>query len=518
MWTLLLARVGDPPGAYMDRRQIDGGTLVIGRDVRKCDWVLPDDRGHVSRAHCSISVAGFDLFVTDTSTNGTGVNAPQPRIPPGQPVPVRMGDRLYLGDYLIDIASETAAAGVALTPTPPPLSLATPAGQGIWAAGEVDPLWSGNKPGDPFGADVHEFLGNAMDEWLAPSSRQAAPAVDIGWNGAMGAAFSKPILAASAPPASNAFAIPDDWMAPAAAPAALADPFAPARPDPFAKPDPFAAAKPDPFAAPAADPFAKAPPDPFGAADPFVPPADPFGGSGGGAGFAGDPFAGFDLPAQAPAAPAYQPPAPTPAPAALPAAPRAAGAAMGGAEWAAFCEGAGLDAGDLKLAPDAMHRLGVLYRQVVLGLTDLIQDRAAFKDEFRVERSVLMMGRNNPLKHMPPLDTARLLLGDPLPGFMSADESIRGAFEDIKKHQLAMLAGVQHALQAVFERLEPAEIERLIAKAAGAKRGLLDRKPDAWTVYRTVFEALRVDATNNVNSVMSMAFRDGYEAFMKGQA
>lgn len=517
MWTLLLARVGDPPGAYLDRRQIDGGTLVIGRDVRKCDWVLPDDRGHVSRAHCSISVAGFDLFVTDTSTNGTGVNAPQPRIPPGQPVPVRMGDRLYLGDYLIDIASETAAAGVALTPAPPPQSLPTPAGQGIWGAGEVDPLWGGSKPGDPFGADVHEFLGNAMDEWLAPASRQAAPAVDIGWNGAMGAAFSKPILAASAPPASNAFAIPDDWMAPApaAAPTARADPFAAPAPDPFgaAKPDPFAATAPDPFAA-RPDPFGAAPTDPFGAAA-----ADPFGGGGDGAGFAGDPFAGFDLPAPVPAPSPPEPAAPVarPAPAPRAAAPAGAGA-IGGAEWAAFCEGAGLDGEDLKLAPDAMHRLGVLYRQVVLGLTDLIQDRAAFKDEFRVERSVLMMGRNNPLKHMPPLDTARLLLGDPLPGFMSADESIRGAFEDIKKHQMAMLAGVQHALQAVFERLEPAEIERLIAKAAGAKRGLLDRKPDPWTVYRTVFEALRVDATNNVNSVMSMAFRDGYEAFMKGQA
>ena len=98
MWTLLLARVGDPSGAYLDRRQIDGGQLVIGRDVHKCDWVLPDDRGHVSRAHCTVGVVGFDLFVTDTSTNGTSVNASQARLPAGQPVPVKMGDRLFLGD------------------------------------------------------------------------------------------------------------------------------------------------------------------------------------------------------------------------------------------------------------------------------------------------------------------------------------------------------------------------------------------------------------------------------------
>ncbi|WP_443026220.1 type VI secretion system-associated FHA domain protein, partial [Sphingomonas sp. CCH16-B10] len=41
---------------------------------------------------------------------------------------------------------------------------------------------------------------------------------------------------------------------------------------------------------------------------------------------------------------------------------------------------------ELQLSPDAMRRLGVMYRQVVLGLSDIIQDRAAFKDEFRVER------------------------------------------------------------------------------------------------------------------------------------
>ncbi|PZN92653.1 MAG: type VI secretion system-associated FHA domain protein TagH, partial [Alphaproteobacteria bacterium] len=197
--------------------------------------------------------------------------------------------------------------------------------------------------------------------------------------------------------------------------------------------------------------------------------------------------------------------------------PRAApAAAPTGDGWAAFCDGAGLDPDDLRLAPDAMRRLGVLYRQVVLGLSDLIQDRAAFKDEFRVERTQLSMGKNNPLKHLPPLDSAKLLLGDPLPGFMPADEALRTAFEDIKKHQLAMLAGVQHALNAVFERLSPAEIEALMAKASGAKRGLpFTRGINPWTVYQTVFEALRRDAVSNVNSVMSMAFRDGYEKFLK---
>jgi type VI secretion system FHA domain protein len=144
-----------------------------------------------------------------------------------------------------------------------------------------------------------------------------------------------------------------------------------------------------------------------------------------------------------------------------------------------------------------------------------MQDRAAFKDEFRVERTQLSIGKNNPLKHLPPLDAAKVLLGEPLPGFLSTEETVRAAFEDIKKHQLAMLAGVQHALSAVFERLSPPEIEKLIETAGQKKSMSFFRGIDRWSVYQTVFEALRRDAVSNANGVMSVAFREGYENFLK---
>jgi type VI secretion system FHA domain protein len=153
---------------------------------------------------------------------------------------------------------------------------------------------------------------------------------------------------------------------------------------------------------------------------------------------------------------------------------------------------------------------------MVLGMCDILQDRAAFKDEFRVERTQLSIGRNNPLKHLPAIEVAKVLLGKPLPGFMDMEESLRTSLEDLKKHQLAMLAGVQNALLVVFDRLAPAEIERFAGKVENQKRGLLGRRePDRWAVYMTVFEALRRDATGNANGVMSVAFREGYETFMK---
>lgn len=547
MWTLLLSRI-ENPRTYIDRRQIDGGQIKIGRAVNRCDWVIPDHDGYVSREHCTLIVSGLDLYVLDTSTYGTVLNDGTVPIPPNQPIAVRVNDRLTVGDYIIEIAPEGAMAGAPLAAPPPaPMPGGGTMGKDDWFQSAADPIWN---PGVR-DAEVHEFLnGSGVNDFLGISSAQT-PAHDFNGIGGigLGEAFTKPIMMPF-DPGPGAFDIPENWnFAPAPAPpqsdargafqdarfdplpvdlagfddllvppavAARFDapPHAPAPTpvngsDPFA--DFFAPLEPPPATPAPAQPPALSGPAAFDHVTPPAPaPADDiFADFFAPGGVSASPPEASPDPVMAPLQPALPPAVPVPAP-------RAATTPDAEADWAAFCEGAGISLDELRRSPDAMRRLGVLYRQVVLGLSDLVRDRAAFKSEFRMEATMLAMGRNNPLKMLDPVDTARLLLADPLPGFMPADEAVRAAFEDIKKHQMAMLAGVQHALTAVFKRLAPAEIERLKEKAEGERRGLpFKRGVDAWTVYRTVFEALRIDATSNANSVMSLAFREGYEAFLK---
>lgn len=467
MWTLLLSRLSDPPGVYFDRRQLDAGEMKIGRSGKTCDIVLPNDDGLISREHCSIVASGLDLFVTDTSKNGVSLNDPAARIVPHQPVPVRPHDRLIINDFVITVVTAAEGAGVGLVaPPPPPIpGFDGPAvgGQDVWFdTPAADPIWQdGPDLGGGFGAGlggdaVHDFLAGGNAFFDAPMGQEppGRHPEDFGFSPGMGEAFVRPIMADPLP--MDDFGIPEDWAA-----------------------TPVGGGAPDPFAAPM-----PAPHDAFGG-------ADPFGGT--------DPFAPI------PAAPSFATPAPPPA----------APAPATGADWSAFYEGAGLSPDELQLPPDAMYRLGVLYRQVVLGLCDVLQDRAAFKDEFRVERTQLSIGKNNPLKHLPALDAAKVLIGKGLPGFMDSEEAVRTSFEDVKKHQMAMLAGVQRALLVAFDRLSPQEIEKFTEKAGAHKKGLLGRKPDTWAVYITVFEALKRDATSNANGVMSVAFREGYENFMK---
>jgi type VI secretion system FHA domain protein len=510
MWTLLLSRLNDPPGSFFDRRQIDSGQIKVGRSEKSCDLVLPDDQGFVSREHCTIAATGLDLFVTDISKNGVALNNPAQRIVPGQPVAIRPGDRLVINDFVITVSTPAEAMGAAFAaPPPPPLPTGgSTAGSDIWGAGPSDPFL-----GDLGGGEVHDFLaGGGFNPAPAPSSfggdfgngfgapppsfsAPPPPIADFGFGEPFGQAFeARPILADPAP-FGGSMAIPDDWANPGngvgdGQPVPAFDPFPAMAPPVF---EPAAPATPAPLAD---DPFAGAPAfgEPaFPVDDPFLKEPPP------------EPAAFVAPPVDAP--PASAPPASGPPP--VPGGPDAEG-------WAAFYEGAGFTPDEMKLPPDAMRRLGVLYRQVVLGLCDILQDRATFKDEFRVERTQLSVGRNNPLKHLAAFDAAKVVIGQPLPGFLDGEEAVRTSFEDIKKHQMATLAGVQNALTTAFARLAPAEMEKLVEQAESQKKGFLGRRGvDRWSVYVTVYENLRKDATSNANGIMSSAFREGYEKFMK---
>lgn len=455
MWLLLLSRRSDPSGTYIERRELVSGQLSIGRRAGLCDWVIEDDTGMLSRQHARFSVKGVELYVTDLSTNGIALNQDRNRIAANMPVLVRVGDKLLLNEIVIEIA-------------------------------------------DP----VSRFSG----EPRPGKSAQARPRLkqpDI-W------------FEASTP-----------WQDPAAPPTRGHDPLAGSPPAAAAPPQPFPTGAPPPSYNPVASPLDEA------FRKPILAPIEPVPNM-------------FDILVEWNGAAAASPPLPASRPAPVPASPQAAPApaaeamvgldhvraaaprridaerprAPGGelaAAWSAFCEGAEIAPAELDPPSlEMMRELGAMYRQVVLGLSDLIRDRASFKHDFRVERTEVDIGPNNPMKHMLPYDAAKMMLNKPLPSFLGAEDSVRDGLEELKRHQLAMLAGVQHALRSVFEQLSPATVESTVRKLDASKGpNWLGRGTDPWAVYQTMFQTLEQEAGSSASGVMSTAFREGYEAFLR---
>jgi type VI secretion system FHA domain protein len=137
----------------------NGGS--IGR-ITGNDWVLPDPQNFVSSRHARVLARDGTFYLEDTSSNGTFINAPDVPASRTEPVPLKDGDRLFIGDYEIivqliggaraDAAARPAAASPAVAPAShaaPPLPATAPAShaaQPLPAAapglglGTIDPL------------------------------------------------------------------------------------------------------------------------------------------------------------------------------------------------------------------------------------------------------------------------------------------------------------------------------------------------------------------------------------------
>ena len=464
------------PSRQIDSRVLDEGEMTIGRGI-KADWQVPDPERDMSRLHLTVAVRGGMLTVRDTSANGVFIGKPRTRLDHDRPVPVSRGESIVFGPYLI-VAEEDAGAVVDPAPilddpftgsgddaAPPPPRPRDPFGSAL----RPDPIKLDEEPGD--GVDVweqrrtfqagdwdpvaphrrpdHAELIGSPQTWAEPPP---APAREHGMG--FDAPFVSPILRSPEPPAPGDLAIPSDWDSlPPASVSSPAPTLSRQEEAPIAPP-------------PAID-------------DPIVPPpvhvADPV------------------------------PPASI-------ASTASTAAASDDALFDSFCAGA-------RLSPNAfagedrallMERLGAVYRQAILGIADLMTERTALKNDFRMARTTIRPEGNNPFKWVPPQRIAiELLRSEDGSGYVTGERALSEALHDVKAHMLCVLAGMRGAIGATFDLLSPAEIE-----ARSANRGFVmpgQRSAAAWSDYVEQFAVQRRDADDSVDGPINRAFRDAYE-------
>src|SRR5207237_10407168 len=135
----------------------------------------------------------------------------------------------------------------------------------------------------------------------------------------------------------------------------------------------------------------------------------------------------------------------------------------------AFCEGAGLDASLLSSEDptEIMRRAGAVYRQMVLGIGDLMAERDRARGQYKLSRTTIGGANNNPFKWAP---TQRLAIDLLLAGessFLSGPAALKASFRDVKKHLVATFAGLRASLRAAVDSFAPAAVEPAAAGRAG---------------------------------------------------
>jgi type VI secretion system FHA domain protein len=529
----------------------DGGR--IGRD-KGSDWVLPHNK--VSSRHAVISYRNGVFHIEDRSRNGVFLNSTTNRLAPGKPQPLQSGDVLFIEPYEIQVSVAEDVSDSALRfdqdddpfaqrPVPgipmiePPLARAEQVEGQDLAESEVDPLKL-----------IRGSGGAPVREGRAPQPRDVIELEHIERE-PMREHYQPPAIIEAPPPQSGPDPSPDPGFIPAdydplkdsgvadfadVAPAKLAPrPDRPPPPRPevsdSVRPNAFKPAMPDPFASPVPESLESPPLDPFEG-----PPLDPFGPQ------VGDPFAprpashesqkvANPAPRRAQASPVAPPKpsegvekplrsaSPDPPAIVVPAEQRAeskpvpviAPPSPGGgpsADLAAVLAGAGLT--NVAVTPELAENFGRILGVVVSGVMDLLRARQQVKDELRMRQTQFRPVDNNPLKFSANVDDAlHNLLVKRNPAYLKPVDAFADAFDDLRDHQLAMLAGLRVAFEAMLAEFDPARLEEQFDRQL--KKGALLSVPAKlryWEAYR--------ERTRQMLADMDATFRKWFgEEFVK---
>ncbi|GGO66628.1 type VI secretion system-associated FHA domain protein TagH [Bowmanella pacifica] len=185
-----------------------------------------------------------------------------------------------------------------------------------------------------------------------------------------------------------------------------------------------------------------------------------------------------------------------------------------------FLSGAGLpNEQRLAVAPEQlMHELGSLFRCMTEGMIGVLAARGDIKGEFRLAQTMIKPTDNNPLKFSLNVEEAMLsLLAKRGEGYMNAQRAFEEAFDDLKAHQVAMLAGMQHALQSLLNTFDPQRIEQANPASGGMSKLLGQRKSAYWDNYILLYKTLCRDGEQDAQNLFGRDFAKAYEQQIKNQ-
>jgi len=166
------------------------------------------------------------------------------------------------------------------------------------------------------------------------------------------------------------------------------------------------------------------------------------------------------------------------------------------------------------LAPSQMQLIGALLRTAIDGTLGLLAARSIAKRELGANLTLPQSRENNPLKFSPDADAALgHLLGPPQRGFISPLAALRDAFEDLRLHEVAVLAGMRAALEAVLARFDPQMLEsRLAAKGMWDNLLPVNHKAKLWERYAEQHAEIMREIEDDFDSIFGHAFIQAYEA------
>jgi FHA domain-containing protein/type VI secretion system protein len=186
---------------------------------------------------------------------------------------------------------------------------------------------------------------------------------------------------------------------------------------------------------------------------------------------------------------------------------------QGDAVLQALLRGMGLSALQLSRDPVQTAELaGAMLREAVAGTMAVLMARAMTKRESRLDMTVLGAQANNPLKFFPDAESALAqMLTNAMSGYMPPVKAIGSAFDDLKAHELAVIAGMRAALKGVMARFDPAQIEANEPQGVMDKMMAATRKARMWDSMVALYDDIVREADDDFQHLFGEKFSAAYE-------
>jgi type VI secretion system FHA domain protein len=186
---------------------------------------------------------------------------------------------------------------------------------------------------------------------------------------------------------------------------------------------------------------------------------------------------------------------------------------------AALLVAAGLDPGTARMAatvPGMQDVLGQVLGVVVQGMLDVLKARTEIKSQFRVPLTSMRPVENNPLKFSANAAQAmQNLLVARNQAYLEPVAAFDEGFQDIKAHQIAMMAGMRAAFDSMLERFNPEELSERFEKRLKRAMLAMGGKGKYWDMYRDMYEEWTQDADLNFQRLFGDKFAQAYEEQMR---
>ena len=184
--------------------------------------------------------------------------------------------------------------------------------------------------------------------------------------------------------------------------------------------------------------------------------------------------------------------------------------AAGAFDVPAFLRAAGLD--PQTFPPEMAPVLGQIVRLVAQGMIDVLGARAQFRSQFHLPLTRVRASQNNPLKFAPTAEEAlTAMFHTRARGYVQPLEAFEDAFDDIRFHLLATLAGMRAGLESMLKRLDPKRLQQLSDRRYPGFLARFGAQRRYWDRYVDLFEEMTGKADAVFQQTYGEEFSNAYE-------